>query len=46
MELVNMIANFGFPALVTAFLLVRLDLTLKELTREMHELIAELRKTT
>lgn len=46
MEIVNMIANFGFPALVTAFLLVRLDLTLKEMTREIHELVTELRKTT
>lgn len=46
MEIVNMIANFGFPALVTAFLLVRLDLTLKEMTREVHELVSELRKTT
>lgn len=46
METIEYIGQFGFPALVTAFLLVRLDATIKELSREVHDLVAELRKTT
>lgn len=46
MDVLEYIGQFGFPALVTAYLLVRLDMTLKELSQEVHELLSEIRKST
>lgn len=46
MDIVEYVGHFGFPAVVTAYVLVRLDTTLRELAKEIHELRAQIGKTT
>ncbi len=37
-DLLNIIGNFGFPIAVTAYLLVRIESKLTQLTESIHEL--------
>jgi len=37
-EILNMVANFGFPIVVSAYLLVRIEGKLSELTTSITEL--------
>ncbi|MFA9423171.1 MAG: YvrJ family protein [Sedimentibacter sp.] len=37
-ELLNIVGNFGFPIAVTAYLLVRIESKLTQLTQSIHEL--------
>lgn len=37
-DLITMIGNFGFPIAVTAYLLVRIESKLSQLTQSIHEL--------
>ncbi|MDW5298667.1 MAG: YvrJ family protein [Sedimentibacter sp.] len=37
-DLLNLVGNFGFPIAVTAYLLVRIESKLTQLTESIHEL--------
>ena len=37
-DLINMVGNFGFPIAVTAYLLVRIESKLSQLTESIHQL--------
>lgn len=37
-DLINIVGNFGFPIAVTAYLLVRIESKLTQLTESIHEL--------
>lgn len=37
-DIISLLGNFGFPIAVTAFLLVRIESRLSQLTESIHEL--------
>lgn len=44
MDWANLVANLGFPVVVTFYLLVRLERSFNQLERVVEELISEIRR--
>ena len=43
-DLFNIVGNFGFPIAVTAYLLVRIESQLSQLTESIHELTTAIKR--